>query len=96
MPKSHIKRIAILTITLGLLFSLSLIHVWSRLRIIKLGYEISERMMARRKLVDLNGKLRLQAAALKAPGRIEYIAKKRFGLKAPRPEQIILMYTPEK
>ena len=68
---------------------LLLVHVWSRHRVIKLGYEISELSEEREDLLEENRRLRIEYRLLTRGDRLEPLAKTRLGLAPPRPEQII-------
>lgn len=72
-------------------FVIAIVCVWSRAKVVSLGYEISTQS---RHLYDarvINEKLRADVAMLKAPGRIEPIAKEKLKLSPPQSNQIILM-----
>ena len=69
----------------------SLFHVWSRIQVIRLGYEISDVLKAGRTLAEENKRLRLEIATLKSYGRIEKIAVEELGMIKPRPDQVIVI-----
>lgn len=66
-----------------------LFFVWSRVVTVRLGYEISRASDAHHRLLEENRGLRIESAALKAPDRLEKLARETYGLAPPRPEQII-------
>lgn len=66
-----------------------LFYVWTRVVTVRLGYQISEASEVHHRLLEENRGLRIESAALKAPARLEKLARERYGLAAPRPEQII-------
>lgn len=63
-------------------------HVWVRLRVIHLGYQISRGSMEEQRLLEQHKRLELEAAVLRQPGRIEQIARERLGMARPDPERI--------
>ncbi len=73
------------------LIAVSLFYVWSRILVINLGYDLSEAMDKRWKMVGDNKKLHVEIALLKSPARIERIAQEELGMEKPLPGQIILM-----
>lgn len=70
---------------------LSLFYIWSRVQIVQYGYEINALEVKNRGLVDENKKLKVEVATLKAPDRIEKIAKEKLGMGLPAPEQIEIL-----
>lgn len=73
------------------LIAVSLFYVWSRVMVINLGYDLSESMDKRWKMIGDNKKLHIEIALLKSPARIERIAEEELGMEKPLPGQIILM-----
>jgi len=91
-PKGKRLNLFILFILLMLLFiGGSLFYVWSRIRVIQLGYEISNALKEERSLTEANKKLRLEIATLKSYGRIEKFALEELGMVKPKPEQVIVI-----
>jgi cell division protein FtsL len=88
-----VKFNLLLLFTLLMLFIIggSLFHVWSRIQLIQLGYEISNTLKEGRVLAEANKKLRLEIATLKSYGRIEKIAVEELGMIKPRPDQVIVI-----
>lgn len=71
-----------------LVIALSFYYVVLRTEIVKLGYELSVAQKNRNELLEVNAKLKLELSALKAPIRIEPLAKK-MGLSYPSQNQIM-------
>ena len=63
-------------------------HVSLRYRVIRAGYELSERGTELRTLEQQNRKLRLELSLLRSPERIERLARDKLGLVRPDPEHI--------
>jgi len=70
---------------------LSLLFVWSRIEVVKLGYEISYANKVYQNFNKENQRLKVEVASLKSPSRIEEIAKNKLGLIHPTNEQIIII-----
>ncbi len=79
------------TSLLFFLFGSCLFYVWSRIQVIRLGYEISNALKVERALGEENRKLRLEIATLKSCARIEKLAVEELKMTKPKPEQIIVI-----
>jgi cell division protein FtsL len=62
-------------------------RVWTRLKVIEYGYQITEATKRRSKLEDQNRRLEIEVALLKRPERITRLARE-MGLQPVRPEQM--------
>ncbi len=90
--RSGAGKAVLLSLTAAaLLLASSLFHVWSQLRVFKLGYQLSQASAIHEGLSQENAQLRLEVATLKSPQRIEKVARGTLGLNLPRPEQIIVI-----
>ena len=67
----------------------SVFHVWSRFRLVELNLQISEISRQLNEAGQEQKRLKLEAASLKAPARIEAIAKNELGMALPTDQQII-------
>lgn len=74
---------------LAILLTVSLFFVWSRLQLLNLQYDISKAETSLREANRQVRRLRVQAATLRHPGRIEDVAKKQLALRNPTPEQVV-------
>ncbi|ORJ62460.1 cell division protein FtsL [Geothermobacter hydrogeniphilus] len=74
---------------LGLVLAVSLFIVWSRLQVVNLDYDISRLESELRALGQQTQQLRLEAASLSRPDRIEALARRDLGLRFPTSRQII-------
>lgn len=79
------------SLILAAILCVSLLCVWTRAKAVSLGYEISRESRHLFELRDANEKLRAEVARLKAPGRLEKIARKRLKLAPPKNDQIIVL-----
>ena len=73
-----------------MIFSGSLFYVWTRLEAYNFGYKISRAEKDKQELLQLNRRLQLEVATLKAPERVARITKE-LGMVVPRREQIIVV-----
>jgi len=91
--KSTSRKSTLLLFTLLILFLVgsSLFYVWSRIRVIQFGYEISNALKAGRELAETNKKLRLEIATLKSYARIEKIAVEDLKMAKPKPDEVIVI-----
>ena len=92
-PRSRGRKSNLLVFVLPTLLLIvgSLFFVWSRIKVIQLGYEVSNAMKEGRTLVETNKKLRLEIATLKSYARIEKLATEELGMSKPKPEQVIVI-----
>lgn len=67
----------------------SVFHVWSRFRLVELNLQISEISRQLKETEQEQKRLKLEAASLKTPGRIETIAKNELGMALPNELQVI-------
>lgn len=67
----------------------ALFYVWTQVTTVRLGYELSKAAKAHQRLLEENRGLRIEVAALKAPERLQRLAKIHHGLAPPRTEQVI-------
>jgi cell division protein FtsL len=73
----------------ALLVAASLLCVWSRIEVVRQGYDNAAAAKQLKELTAEQEDLRVQAARLRSPDRIEAIAKEKLGMLFPKPEQII-------
>jgi cell division protein FtsL len=91
-PK-RIKLNRLFLFALLLLFFIggSLFYVWSRIQVIRLGYEISSALKEENALTEVNKRLRLEIATLKSYARIERLAVEELRMVKPKPQQVIVI-----
>lgn len=78
-----------LMICMVLLTIVSIFHVWSRFRLIELNLQIGEATKQMKELEQEQKRLKLEAAALRTPARIEAIAKGELGMTLPKEQQVV-------
>lgn len=67
----------------------ALFYVWTHNTTVALGYALSDAGKAHRALLEKNRALRIKAAALRSPDRLQHLAKSRFSLAPPKSEQVV-------
>ncbi len=68
-----------------------MLYVGGKVQIMRLGYQIDELEKQKQDLERANRSLQIEASSLSAPGRIEEIAVKRFGMVRPPKENIVVV-----
>lgn len=64
-------------------------HAWTRVEATRRGYELSEQTKEHTTRSRERARLELEAASLRAPGRIEQLARVKLGMGPPRADQIV-------
>lgn len=67
----------------------SVFHVWSRFKLVDLNLQLSEASRLMKESEQEQKRLKLEAASLRTPSRIEAIAKSELGMALPTKQQII-------
>ncbi len=66
-------------------------YVWSQVNMTKLEYNVASQYELRRKLLEEQKRLNGELAVLKAPKRIEVVARGSLGLSYPEMDQIVFI-----
>ncbi|NOK31772.1 cell division protein FtsL [Corallococcus exercitus] len=61
-----------------------ILHVTSRVLVVDMGYRLSNAEGESRSLTRENDRLKLELATLKAPGRLERVAREQLGMAMPK------------
>lgn len=69
----------------------SVFHVWSRFKLVDLNLQLSESSRLLKESEQEQKRLRLEAASLSTPARIEVIAKEELGMALPTEQQVVLV-----
>jgi cell division protein FtsL len=72
----------------GLLAAVLFLYAWQHFQCIQLSYQMELLKAQQAQTVELNRQLTLEAAGLRAPARIDEIARQQLGLTAPVPGQL--------
>ncbi len=70
---------------------LCLFHIWFRVQIMHHGYEINQLKSYGQQLTEQSKNLKLEAATLSSPRRLERIAKERLSMQSPTEAQVRLL-----
>lgn len=76
-------------IAIGLLALVGIVHVTSRVMVVKMGYELSRLDSQTTDLLRENDALKLELATLKSPARLETLARTKLGLSPPAAGAVI-------
>lgn len=85
------RQILLIIFLLFLFMASGIGFVWSNFEMTQIGYDLSQLKKEELRLKDMNRKLRLELSFLKSPENLESQATRRFGLKQPTHEQIIIL-----
>lgn len=87
----RIDIVRFLMICMVLLTIVSIFHVWSRFRLVELHLQIGESARQMKELEQEQIRLKLEAASLRTPVRIETIAKRDLGMTVPSEQQVVVV-----
>jgi cell division protein FtsL len=83
----------LLVLAAGLVLAALLGRVAARTTVVRLGYELSALQAKNQQLAGELNALRTELAARRAPDALAKEARVRFGMDAPKPEQIVTVTT---
>ncbi len=89
--RMKLRRLFLFALVMLLFIGGSLFYVWSRIQVIRLGYEISSALREEKALTEVNKRLRLEIATLKSYARIEKFAVEELRMAKPKPEQVVVI-----
>jgi cell division protein FtsL len=75
----------------ALVVAVLMLYVGSKVRIVRLGYQIEVLEKQKQELERANRALQIEASSLASPGRIEEIAVKRLGMVRPAKENVVVV-----
>ncbi len=88
-------RECVRVVSLGALIALcAFLYAWQHFETIQLRYQLESLRSERAQATELNQELKLEVAGLRAPERIDMIARRQLGLTAPVPGQVAPMDQP--
>jgi cell division protein FtsL len=85
-----IKRLGVFSIVF-LVVAFSMVYVWQRVQVIKVGYEIEALKKEKAELLRENNDLQIEQSTLTSPERIESIADTDIGMHVPVSGQIVMV-----
>ncbi len=81
------KGVAIFSVAIAL----ALIFVWTRVRVVQIGYEVSQLNRKVSELSRQKNQIEVEVAKLKSPDRLEKIAVERFAMRLPAASEIVFI-----
>src|ERR1039458_8647833 len=94
MEPHRVRECARLVSLGGLIALCALLYAWQHFETIQFRYHLESLRSERSHAAELNQELRLEVAGLRAPERIDIIARRQLGLTAPVPGQVAPMELP--
>jgi cell division protein FtsL len=73
----------------ALFAAVGILHVTSRVLVVDMGYRLSKAESEGRALTRENDRLKLELATLKAPARLERLAREQLGMKMPSGSAVV-------
>ncbi len=86
------REFRVVLVTLVGLMVGAMIFVWNNVRLIKLAYESQPLKQERRELLREKRLLEVERESLRSLDRIQWLAKKKIGLKEPEGDQIVTIF----
>jgi cell division protein FtsL len=90
----HMRECARVVSLGGLIALCVFLYAWQHFETIQLRYKLESLRSERAQATELNQELKLEMAGLRAPERIDMIARRQLGLTAPVPGQVAPMELP--
>jgi len=84
-------RFSSLLLAAFVMMAVCLLYVWSHVEMRRLEYRLAEELHRRDLLLEEQRRLRLECATLKAPQRIEAIAREKLMMSHPAQDQVIIL-----
>jgi len=94
MAPNRMRECARLVFLGSLITLCALLYAWQHFETIQLRYDLESLRNQRSQAAELNQELKLEVAGLRAPGRIDLIARRQLGLTVPVPGQVAPMDLP--
>ena len=91
---NHLRECARAVALGGMIALCAFLYAWQHFETIQLRYKLESLRSERAQARELNQELKLEMAGLRAPGRIDVIARRQLGLTAPVPGQVAPMDLP--
>lgn len=99
-PGASLGRVLMHLLPAVLLFALfagvGLLHVTSRVLVVDMGYRLSKAESESRVLTRENDRLKLELATLKAPARLEKLAREKLGMVMPTGSAVVSLPAQER
>ena len=90
-PSVRTRRFVILVAVVLLLVLVGMAQVWVRLRIVRMGYDLSTESRKAVRLERMEQKLEVEQAVLRRPERLKEAARSRLGLREPVRGEVVVI-----
>lgn len=70
---------------------LVLVYVWCHVQITEVNYEMARAIKVREKLLEENGKLKVEIERLTSPSRVEEYAREKLNMDYPERDQVVVL-----
>ncbi len=94
MAPNRMRECARLVLLGGAIALCAFLYAWQHFETIQLRYKLESMRGERSQAAEFNQELKLEVAGLRAPGRIDIIARRQLGLTAPVTGQVAPMDLP--
>jgi len=94
MAPNRMRECARLVLLGGAIALCAFLYAWQHFETIQLRYKLASMRGERSQAAEFNQELKLEVAGLRAPGRIDIIARRQLGLTAAVPGQVAPMDLP--
>ena len=91
---NHMRECTRVVFLGGMIALCAFLYAWQHFETIQLRYQLESLRSERAQATELNQELKLEIAGLRAPERIDVIARRQLGLTAPVPGQVAPMDLP--
>jgi len=91
VERRGLRNFAAGTLSCALIAAAMLLHAWVRTAVTERGYVLSRLSAEHRELVRENEGLRIRAAELKSPQRIEELARARLHMGPPSVDRVVVL-----
>ena len=91
---NHMRECARVVFLGGMIALCAFLYAWQHFETIQLRYQLESLRSERAQATELNQELKLEIAGLRAPERIDVIARRQLGLTAPVPGQVAPLELP--
>lgn len=84
----------VISISLGLMLICIagfFLRTWLGVQCIRTGYEIAEAIAQQQQLLNIQENLKIELVRLQSPQILGKVAEERFGLRIPKPDQIVVV-----
>jgi len=85
------RRIKFYCLLLFVILCSLLVYVWTRIKVVQQGYELSRLTKETDDLVGQKSRFESEIASLKSPRRLEVIARDQLGMRLPQGDEIVLV-----